>query len=267
MTDHADPELVDRLARLAGKRLTARDGLGVLGICGAQGSGKSSLAAALEHRLNGVGVPCARLSLDDLYLSRAARQKLAAAVHPLFATRGVPGTHDLALGLAALAALERGEPAALPRFDKGSDEPMLRADWPRAPARCRVLVLEGWCMGAVPQSPGELALPVNALEAQEDPQGIWRGHANTALGGEYQNLFARIDTLVLLAVPGWDIVARWRTAGSRTARHRRQARDVTAQIARFIQHYERLTRHILNEMPARADLTVRLDAQRRIVSL
>lgn len=268
MTDHADPELVDRLARLAKKRLTARGGLGVLGICGAQGSGKSSLAAALEHRLNGVGVPCARLSLDDLYLSRAARQKLAAAVHPLFATRGVPGTHDLALGLATLAALERGEPAALPRFDKGSDEPMLRADWPRAPARCRVLVLEGWCMGAVPQSPGELALPVNALEAQEDPQGIWRGHANTALGGEYQNLFARIDALVLLAAPGWDIVARWREQQEAELRATGAKRAMSpAQIARFIQHYERLTRHILTEMPARADLTVRLDAQRRIVSL
>jgi D-glycerate 3-kinase len=35
-----------------------------------------------------------------------------------------------------------------------------------------------------------------------------------------------------------------------------------AGIARFIQHYERLTRHILAEMPARADLLVRLGADR-----
>jgi len=37
-----------------------------------------------------------------------------------------------------------------------------------------------------------------------------------------------------------------------------------AQIAQFIQHYERLTRYILSEMPGRADLTLRLDANRNL---
>jgi D-glycerate 3-kinase len=45
----------------------------------------------------------------------------------------------------------------------------------------------------------------------------------------------------------------------------RQSRTVTTgtalmtgkQIARFVQHYERITCHILDEMPARADLLVR----------
>ncbi|MDO9245747.1 MAG: kinase, partial [Phenylobacterium sp.] len=36
-----------------------------------------------------------------------------------------------------------------------------------------------------------------------------------------------------------------------------------AQVADFIAHYERLTRHILAEMPARADMVVELDAERR----
>jgi len=36
-----------------------------------------------------------------------------------------------------------------------------------------------------------------------------------------------------------------------------------AQIARFIAHYERLTRWILEEMPARADAVFPLDAARR----
>ncbi len=33
-----------------------------------------------------------------------------------------------------------------------------------------------------------------------------------------------------------------------------------AAIARFIAHYERVTRHILAEMPARADHLISLDA-------
>jgi len=35
-----------------------------------------------------------------------------------------------------------------------------------------------------------------------------------------------------------------------------------AGVARFISHYERITRHILEEMPARADVVVELDATR-----
>jgi D-glycerate 3-kinase len=34
------------------------------------------------------------------------------------------------------------------------------------------------------------------------------------------------------------------------------------EVARFVSHYERLTRHILAEMPERADIVVRLDASR-----
>jgi D-glycerate 3-kinase len=37
-------------------------------------------------------------------------------------------------------------------------------------------------------------------------------------------------------------------------------------IDRFVQHFERLTRHILAEMPARAELVLRLDEQRRVIS-
>jgi D-glycerate 3-kinase len=35
-----------------------------------------------------------------------------------------------------------------------------------------------------------------------------------------------------------------------------------AGIARFISHYERVTRHILAEMPQRADHLISLDSQR-----
>jgi D-glycerate 3-kinase len=35
------------------------------------------------------------------------------------------------------------------------------------------------------------------------------------------------------------------------------------EVAVFVQHYERLSRHIAREMPARADLVVALDADRR----
>ncbi|MEQ1497513.1 MAG: kinase [Novosphingobium sp.] len=240
----------------------------VVGICGAQGSGKTTLCAALEAALTAQGAAAATLSLDDLYLTLAERQALAQQVHPLFCTRGVPGTHDPALGLAVIAALDRKQPAPLPRFDKGTDDRAPPQSWPHAPARTQVLLLEGWCLGAAPQPGAALAAPVNALEADEDPGAVWRTHANTALAGPYQTLFARIDLLVLLAAPSWDVVASWREEAEDKLRRSGAARAMDrAALARFIQHYQRLTRWILAEMPARADLVVRLGAAREVLKV
>lgn len=232
----------------------------VLGLCGAQGSGKSTLAAAVARAVPGTVV----LSLDDLYRTRAERRDLAATIHPLFATRGVPGTHDVDLGVATLEALRAGAHTRLPRFDKAIDDRLPTARWPEA-GRARLILFEGWCVGARPIPEADLAEPINALERDEDGQGLWRHNWNAALAGSYQALFARIDHLVLLEAPGWDTVLRWRTEQE----HALRAAGATgpglmddAAVARFIQHYERLTRHILAEMPGRADLLLPLDERR-----
>ncbi|MFM5955524.1 MAG: division plane positioning ATPase MipZ [Novosphingobium sp.] len=261
-----DPRLVAAVASRIDAALAASGALLVVGICGAQGSGKSTLAAHLAGQLADRGLRVATLSLDDLYQTRAERMRLAAQVHPLLATRGVPGTHDVALGLATLDALARGEPAPLPRFDKAADDRVPADAWPLAPAGTQVLLLEGWCLGARPQA--DVSDPVNAFEAAEDPNAVWRSYANTALAGDYQQLFARIDLLVLLAAPGWDIVAQWREQQEAELRAGGGARVMSpAEVTRFIQHYERLTRWILEEMPTRADLTVRLGENREVLSL
>lgn len=260
---------LDIVADAAGLALNKADGrLIVLGLCGAQGSGKSTLAAGLAARLESEGVATAILSIDDLYKTRAARLGLARTVHPLLLTRGVPGTHDVALGMDVIAALERGEAAWLPRFDKAADDRLPPTAWDEAEAGTRLLILEGWCVGARPQAAAALAAPVNVLEREEDADGVWRRYANAALAGAYQRLFARIDLMVLLAAPDFGVVQAWR------AQQERALRAVTggsapgimsdAQVARFIQHYERLTNHILDEMPGRADLVIRLDADRSV---
>ena len=267
MSNPANPELVTHLlTRIAEWRAEHGERLFTLGLCGAQGSGKTTLVAALAEALSAQGLRVATLSLDDLYLLRVERLKLAAEVHPLFATRGVPGTHDVALGLATLDALARGEPASLPRFAKATDEPLPNADWPSAPAQSQVLLFEGWCLGARPQPEAALAEPVNALEVAEDPAAIWRRHANTALAGDYQTLFARIDRLIVLAAPNWEVVAQWREQQEAELRAKSGADApgtmTPEQVTRFIQLYERLTRWVLAEMPGRADLVVRLGEDR-----
>lgn len=243
----------------------------VIGICGAQGSGKSTLAEAVRKDCEARGISCAVLSIDDLYLTRQERQALARAVHPLLATRGPPGTHDIALGLSVIAALENGEPCALPRFDKATDDRVPHSQWPQAPQDCAVLILEGWCVGAKAQDERELTAPVNALEAQEDADGTWRRFVNASLAGRYCALFARIDWLMLLAAPGFDVVAGWRMQQERelAARSGDHAPGVmdAAGVDRFVGYYERLTRHILSEMPSRADMVARIDRDRHVLEV
>lgn len=242
----------------------------VMGICGAQGSGKSTLSAQIERELGRAGLPAAVISIDDLYKTRAERARLAVSVHPLLGTRGVPGTHDVALGLDLIAALEQGRRAAMPRFDKARDDRLPPETWPTAGPGLRVLILEGWFVGARPQPEAALREPVNALEQAEDRDGLWRRYANRALAGEYQDLFDRMDLLLLLAAPGWDVISGWRIEQE----HRLVAAGGTgagimddAAIARFVQHYERLTRHILAEMPARANIVAALAADRSVQNL
>lgn len=242
----------------------------IVGLCGAQGSGKSTLAAALAGRQAARGRRAAVLSLDDLYLSGPERARLAREIHPLLRTRGVPLTHDVELGMRLIADVRAGRPVLLPRFDKGFDEPMPETMWEPVEGPLDLLIFEGWCVGARPQDESALTQPINALERERDPGGRLRRAINEALAGPYAELFACLDQLVLLAAPGFEIVRSWRLEQEETLRRSMTDRDVAglmdeAGIDRFVQHFERITRVILEEMPARADLVVRLDSRRKLV--
>ena len=74
---------------------------------------------------------------------------------------------------------------------------------------------------------------------------------------------------MLLQAPSFEVVLGWRREQERKLREKlaTEGGDASrvmsdAQIARFISHYERVTRHILAEMPQRADHLISLDANR-----
>jgi D-glycerate 3-kinase len=241
----------------------------LVGICGSQGSGKSTACEHVARSMTASGIRVGVLSLDDLYLSRRKREELAREVHPLLITRGVPGTHEPLLGLRTLRALATDSRVLLPRFDKARDDREPERRWHAVDAPLDLILFEGWCVGARPQLPHSLDAPVNALEALEDADGRWRRYVNEALAREYQQLFAPIDYLVLLAAPAFEVVIRWRTEQEQRLRETRAGGlgvMEDAAIERFVRHYERLTRHILAEMPSRADQVLRLGEDRRVIS-
>lgn len=68
----------------------------------------------LQRLLQAQGLAAVALSLEDFYLTRQQRAEFARRVHPLVQTRGVPGTHDIALVLKVIEALQRSGEVALP---------------------------------------------------------------------------------------------------------------------------------------------------------
>jgi D-glycerate 3-kinase len=252
----------------------------VVGLNGAQGAGKSTLFTLLDITLSeGFGLRVAGFSIDDLYKTRAERERLAAEVHPLLRTRGVPGSHDVELGIELLRALKRGEANAatrIPVFDKSTDDRCPVSVWQEWVGAADVVVLEGWCLGARAQDEAALQRPVNALEREEDPDGTWRRYVNEQLKGPYAELFSLVDVMLMLRVPSMDAVFEWRSLQEKKLAERmhylldtEQSRDPLrimgeAEILRFIQHYERLTRSMLDDMPARADVTLHLNDNHKI---
>ena len=264
------------LAQRLAQRLPRWKTVPVLGINGAQGTGKSTAAALLACLLGQKGFKVCSLSIDDLYLRRAERKQLAARIHPLLQTRGVPGTHDLRLGIDLLDRLQCAHQTtqiAIPRFDKAADDRKPERDWDLWQGRPDLVLFEGWCLGARPQPPSALAQPVNQLERDQDPEGHWRSFVNRRLA-DYQLLFTRLDFLLMLKAPSFDQVYSWRAEQEQALKARLQAQGLPLQRAMseqqlryFIEHYERLTRWILRDLPGRSDLVLSLNPEHRVASI
>jgi len=246
----------------------------VLGINGAQGTGKSTLADFLRLAAESIfDWRVAVLSIDDFYYTLDERKTLAGKVHPLLRTRGVPGTHDtdmLAHYLTRLQDLARDEHIALPRFDKAIDDRADESRWPLVKGPIDLVILEGWCVGTMAQQDVELETPINDLEREQDPDGAWRNYVNDRLKANYEPIFDGLDFLVFMRAPGFDAILRWRVE------QEEKLADVSPegssglmneeQIERFLQFYERLTRANLAALPDSADLVFRLDDAHSISS-
>ncbi|TCK05708.1 hypothetical protein [Marinobacterium mangrovicola] len=252
----------------------------VVGINGAQGAGKSTLFNLIEVILEeGFGLRVIGFSIDDLYRTRAEREELGREVHPLMETRGVPGTHDVALGIELLESLLHAGPDTLtkiPVFDKSIDDRCPPTVWQEWLGPVDVIVFEGWCVGAEPQTEAELAQAVNSLEADEDPDGVWRRYVNAQLAGPYQQLFEYLDLVLMLKVPSMQAVYQWRAQQEEKLAERvRYIYDTQqptshlrimnpSEIRRFIAHYERLTRAMLEELPGKVDICLDLNENHKI---
>jgi D-glycerate 3-kinase len=247
----------------------------IIGINGSQGSGKSTLGdyfCSMVEERHDVAAVC--LSMDDFYLTRSQRIKLAKDIHPLLVNRGLPGTHDIKLAISTINSLISGQDETLiTRFDKSTDDRCDISAYDKVSGPVGLIILEGWCFGARPAPEESLDTAINLFEKQTDPDGICRRHVNKALSGDYQELFAIVDRMVMLLAPSFDVVFQWRLEQEQKmiAQLKKAKPGVSGsrvmseqQIFEYIQNFQRITEHCLVEMPSRVDHLFVLDQHRNI---
>ena len=241
-----------------------------ININGAQGTGKSTLTHFLKHIIEAeTGFSVAELSLDDFYSTRAERNKLSQSIHPLLITRGVPGTHDLQLMENTISMLLEGAAGLIPRFNKAVDDRYSEDKWTPCTKSTDIVLFEGWCNHSPVQNDKELLIPVNNLESEEDPEGVWRHYANEQLKDYHKRIFNHADICIMLKAPGFEKVYEWRSLQEEKLKIKTRPSDQSRimspdELKRFIQHYERITRHTLQHLPETADIVIPVAADHLI---
>ena len=238
---------------------------------GGQGSGKTTLSFFIQKVLNEICKrPAMGFSIDDIYKSQEERKSLANSIHPLCYVRGVPGTHDIDMGLDLIEELSQASPdheTRIPAFCKPKDKHYPIEEWPIYRGKPDFIFFDAWCGGAKPLPEENWLPPFNSLEAEEDPEGVWSKWSNQELSKEYQTLFSMFDLLLMIKVPSMDFVYE-----SRWIQEQTLAKTVTdpalkdkimtkEEVYRFVMHYERLTHYILDELPSFSDIVLSRDGR------
>jgi len=241
-----------------------------LGFSGGQGSGKTTVTAILKIILKKFFKRKVIVSsIDDFYKTTKDRNKISYKIHPLFKTRGVPGTHDVNLIQKFFYSIKKKKfrEFKLPKFDKSMDNRIEKKYWPSVKNKPEIIILEGWCVGAKPQSNLILKKPINILEKYEDQKLIWRRYVNERLKKEYKKIFTMIDYFMFMKIPNFDMVLKWRyTQENKLSKKSHLKKNVMSydEIKRFIMFYQRITLQMIKDLSKSASVVMFLKKNHEI---
>lgn len=244
-----------------------------LGFSGGQGSGKTTVVKILKIILKKFFKRKIHVSsIDDFYKTLKDRNKMSYTAHPLFKTRGVPGTHDINLIKNFFYFIKRKsfKKTKLPKFDKSIDDRLKKKYWFNVKERPEIVILEGWCVGAQPQQNYLIKKPINILEKYEDQDLIWRKHVNEKLKREYKKLFAMIDCYIFMKIPNFNMVFKWRLLQEnklrKVLRYKKKIMSYN-EIKRFIMFYQRITLQMVRDLSKSASIVMLLNKNHEIKKL
>ena len=241
-----------------------------LGFSGGQGSGKTTVAAILKIIIKKFFKrKIVVSSIDDFYKTLEDRNKMSNEIHPLFKTRGVPGTHDINLvkKFFHFVKKKRFKKIKLPKFKKAEDNRLKKKYWPSIKKKPEIVILEGWCVGAKPQSSSLIKKPINILEKYEDRDLIWRKYVNEKLKKEYKKLFTMIDYFIFMKIPNFNMVFKWRLLQENKLKKKSHSKTKVMsynEIKRFIMFYQRITLQMIKDLSKSASVVMLLKKNHEI---
>ena len=241
-----------------------------LGFSGGQGSGKTTVAGILKIILKIFFKRKIHVSsIDDFYKTLKDRDKMSYTIHPLLKTRGVPGTHDVNLikNFFNYIRKKNFQKFRLPKFDKATDDRLEKKYWSNIKKKPEIVILEGWCVGAKPQSKSLIKEPINILEKYEDEDLIWRKHVNEKLKKDYRKIFSMIDHFIFMKVPDFNVVFKWRLLQETKLKKRSHTKKKIMsynEIKRFIMFYERITLQMVKDLSRSASIVMLLKKNHKI---
>ena len=240
----------------------------IIGLSGGQGAGKSTITGILKLILKKkYGLNICVFSIDDFYKTKNERLRMSKKKHPLFITRGVPGTHDITLLNQTIRKLKQKKfrTVLIPKFDKSKDDRYRKNKWQKIKTKPDIIIFEGWCVGTTHQNNNELKRPINLIEKKYDENLKWRKTVNNLIKKRYKNIFNKIDKLVFLKVPHFNYIIKWRWLQEQKMKLTTKSKKTMSktEVKKFIMFYERLTKHMIKNYSKISDLTIFLDKKHR----
>ena len=241
-----------------------------LGFSGGQGSGKTTVTGILKIILKKFFKRRIHISsIDDFYKTLEDRNKISNKIHPLLKIRGVPGTHDINLvkNFFNIIRKKKFKKIKIPKFEKAMDNRLEKKYWFNIKQKPEIVILEGWCVGARPQSNSLIKRPINILEKYEDKDLKWRKYVNEKLKKEYKKLFAMIDHLIFMKIPNFKVVFKWRLQQEKKLKknsHSNKKIMSYNEIKRFIMFYERITLQMMKDLSKSASIVMLLKKNHEI---
>ena len=236
----------------------------ILGFSGGQGSGKTTVTGILKIILKKFFKRRIYVSsIDNFYKTLGDRNKISNKIHPLLKTRGVPGTHDINLvkNFFNIIRKKKFKKIKLPKFEKAMDNRLEKKYWFNIKQKPEIVILEGWCVGAKPQSSYLIKRPINILEKYEDKDLKWRQYVNEKIKKEYKKLFVMIDHLIFMKIPNFKVVFKWRLLQEKKLKKNLYSKKKIMsynEIKRFIMFYERITLQMMKDLSKSASVLMLL---------
>ena len=246
----------------------------IVGLAGGQGTGKTTTSSLIKIILTKYfKLKVFKISIDDFYKTRKERINLSKRVHPMLLTRGVPGTHDINMMLSFFgkAKSKKFKKLRLPTFNKAIDDRFNKKKWYELNQKPDVIIFEGWCVGAKPETNNTLKKTINSMEKAKDQKKIWRKYVNQQLKSKYKKLYSQLNCLIYLKAKNFSLLQKWRLKQERKLLLKNKKNSKLKIMSKedvlsFMQTYQRITQNMFRNMPKHASIILNLNSNHQIKS-